>query len=259
MTKVSAIARLVILELCRRKDFYVLFILTVLITLLLGSINFFNDNQVVRYLKEVCLLLVWVSALVMAITTAARQLPAEIENRTIYPLLAKPLTRAQLVVGKFVGCWLASGLVLVVFYLFFALISASREKQLPWISYLQALWMHWQLLGILGALTLLGSVLFTTPAANATILFVLTGGILLLGQHLFKIALRQTEPWRTALEAIYFTMPHLEFFDLRPLIIHNWPARDWAVIGLATFYGWLYTAAFLWAACLAFRRKPLKP
>ena len=58
MNAVWAIATVVIKELYRRKDFYVLFILTALITLLMGSMNFFGDDQLVRYLKEICLLLI---------------------------------------------------------------------------------------------------------------------------------------------------------------------------------------------------------
>ena len=57
----------------------------------------------------------------MAVGTTARQIPAERENRTIFPLLAKPVTRAQVVAGKFLGCWLACGMALVVFYLFLRL------------------------------------------------------------------------------------------------------------------------------------------
>src|SRR5438477_6830605 len=104
---IQAIAGVVIRELYRRKDFYVLFVLTALITLVLGSVNFFNEDKIVRYLKEICLFLIWVSSLVIAITTAARQIPAERENRTLFPLLAKPLTRSQLLLGKFLGCWMA--------------------------------------------------------------------------------------------------------------------------------------------------------
>ena len=62
-----------------------------------------------RYLKDVCLLLIWISSLVIAITTTARQIPAERESRTIFPLLAKPVRRGELIVGKFLGCWLACG------------------------------------------------------------------------------------------------------------------------------------------------------
>ena len=62
-----AIAKVVLLEMIRRKDFYVLFVLTALITLALGSATFFNDTSIVRYLKEVVLLLIWVASLVIAV------------------------------------------------------------------------------------------------------------------------------------------------------------------------------------------------
>ena len=61
-----AIAGVVVLEIYRRKDFYVLFFLTALITLLMGSVNFFNQDKIVRYLKEICLFLIWISSLVIA-------------------------------------------------------------------------------------------------------------------------------------------------------------------------------------------------
>ena len=115
MNKIIAVASVVIKELYRRKDFYVLFILTVLITLVMWSARFFNDDAIIRALKEICLMLIWISALVIAITTAARQIPFERESRTIFPLLAKPVARWQVMVGKFLGCWLACGMALIVF------------------------------------------------------------------------------------------------------------------------------------------------
>src|SRR5829696_4243927 len=60
-----AIAGLVVKELFRRKDFYVLFILTALITLILGSVNFFNEEGIVRYVKEICLFLILIASLVI--------------------------------------------------------------------------------------------------------------------------------------------------------------------------------------------------
>ncbi len=74
---VFAIAGVVIKEMYRRKDFYVLLALIVVITLMLASVGIFNDDRIVRYLKDGCLLLIWLSSLVIAITTAARQIPAE--------------------------------------------------------------------------------------------------------------------------------------------------------------------------------------
>jgi ABC-type transport system involved in multi-copper enzyme maturation permease subunit len=181
MKNIFAVAGIVIKELYRRKDFYVLFILTVLVCLIMGSVNIFNDKHVVRYLKEMCLLLIWVSSLVIAITTTARQIPAEREQRTLLPLLAKPLTRTQLIFGKFLGCWLACGLVLICFYIFFGALAASREHAWPLLNYVQAAFLHWIALGVVVAFALLGSLVFAAPSSNSTICFVIVATILTLG------------------------------------------------------------------------------
>ena len=123
MNTIWALAGVVIKELYRRKDFYVLFVLTAVITVAAGSAQFFHDPNIVGYVKDLCILLIWISALLITIATAARQIPAERESRTIFPLLAKPVTRGQVILGKFLGCWLASGAALAVFYLFFAVVT----------------------------------------------------------------------------------------------------------------------------------------
>ena len=257
LRNIQAIAGLVIKELYRRKDFYVIFILTALITLALGSVNFFGEESTARYLKEICLLLIWIAGLVIAITTTARQIPAEREQRTVFPLLAKPVTRHHLVLGKFLGCWLACGLALLVFYVFFGVISGAREHQWPVGAYFQAMTLHWFMLGVVIAMTLLGSIVFAAPSSTNTITLLVTVGILLLGRHLNKLALQLSEPSQTIVYAIYFAIPHLELFDVRDLIIHNWGTISWLVWLEALSYAMVYAAIFLMAACLLFRRKAL--
>lgn len=257
MNVISALAGVVIKELYRRKDFYVLFVLTAVITLLMASVNFFQDVKVVRYLKDICLLLIWISALVIAIGTTARQIPAERENRTIFPLLAKPVTRWQVVLGKFAGCWLACGMALFVFYLFFAVVSGSRESQWPVQQYLQAFWMQWAMLAVVVSMALLGSVVFAAPSSNATICFITVFGILLLGSHLNSVAVQQTEPVRSIVYLIYFVIPHLEWFDIRDLVVNSQPVIAWTDCALATLYAAIYTLMFLVASWAVFRRKGL--
>lgn len=252
---VQAIAGVVIRELYRRKDFYVLFVLTALITLVMGSINFFNEDKIVRYLKEICLFLIWVSSLVIAITTAARQIPAERENRTLFPLLAKPVTRNHVVLGKFFGCWYASGLCLFVFYLFFAIISGAREHAWPILTYFQSFTLHWFMLGVVTALALLGSIVFAAPSSNNTITFVVVVTILLLARHLNTMALSLHEPSQTLVYAFYFAIPHFEFFDLRERIVHNLSTVPWLVWLGALGYAAVYAAVFLSATCYLFRKK----
>ena len=258
MNKIFAVSGVVIKELYRRKDFYVLFILTIIICLIMGSINIFNDKQIIRYLKELCLLMIWVSSLIIAITTTARQIPAEREQRTLLPLLAKPLSRTQLIVGKFLGCWIVCGLALICFYAFFGVLAASREHQWPLLNYFQAAFLHWIALGVVIALSLLGSLVFAAPSSNSTICFALVAAIMCLGRYLDQIALSLHEPGRSIVYVIYFAIPHLEIpFDMRNLIIHDWPLIDWSFVWLGSLYLLAYIAVFLVAACLIFRRKAI--
>lgn len=252
-----ALAGVVLKELYRRKDFYVLFILTVLLTLVLGSINFFNEQNIARYVKEFCLLLIWIASLVIAVTTTARQIPAERELRTIFPLLAKPVSRGDLIFGKFLGCWFASGFVLFVFYIFFAVMTGAREHHLDVAAYMQALWLHWMMLGIVVGMVLLGSIVFAAPSSNSTISFIVILGILLLGRHLNKVALGLAEPTGSILYVIYYIMPHLEFYDLRELIVHNIGSIPWWAVGVSTVYAIIYATLFQLLAWMTFRRKAL--
>lgn len=257
MNTIFALAGVVIKELYRRKDFYVLFVLTAVMTLAAGSVRFFDDPNIARYIKDLCLFMIWVSALFISIATTARQIPAERESRTIFPLLAKPVTRGQVIAGKFLGCWLASGIVLVVFYFFFGVITGAREQIWPVLDYLQALLLQWAMLGIVTAMVLLGSLLFSAPSVNITICFIVVAGILFLGQHLNTVAMHNTEPLRSIIYAVYFLIPHLELFDLRERLVNDWGLVNWLDCGLAGLYAAAYTVLFLLLTWLGFRRKSL--
>jgi hypothetical protein len=79
----------------------------------------------------------------------------------------------------------------------------------------------------------------------------------MVGRHLNKVSLQMSEPLRTITQSIYFAIPHLEFFDVRDLIIHNWPPIQWLVCLKASAYAIVYAAVFLVASCFLFRRKAL--
>ena len=47
--------------------------------------------------------------------------------------------------------------------------------------------------------------------------------------------------------AIYYLIPHLEWYDVRDFIIHDWGRIDWLACGGATIYGLLYSGFLLGA------------
>ncbi|MBL6766020.1 MAG: ABC transporter permease [Verrucomicrobiae bacterium] len=257
MSKIWAIARVALLEMLRRKHAYVVLLIAGVLTALAASINLFNDERIVRYLREVSLALIWIGSLVLAVASIARQLPNEGANRTIQPLLAKPLGRGQLLVGKFLGSWLANGAVLLLLYSLFLGANLWKGEHLSALGCTQAILLHWLLLALVISATLLGSLVFTAPSSNAVIVLTCTAGLLFLAQHLNKVALRMEEPARSLLYAVYHIVPHLEWYDARLLLIHNWPPIPATAILIAVGYATLYSGAFLLAAKLIFQRRPL--
>ena len=258
MSAVQAIVIVVLKEMIRRKDFYVLFVITALITLVMGSVNIFQDTSIAGYLKELALLLIWICSLVIAITTTARQLYAEKENRTIFPLLAKPVSRAQLLLGKFLGCWLACGFALVLFYFFLGLVAASREHSLEVGSYLTALLLHWGALAVVVGMALLGSIVFAAPSSNGTICLVVALGILSLGPHLNKVAVRAEGITGQILYAIYYLIPRLDWaFSVREFLVFHHPMPSPLVLVQALLFYGAYAAMLVLAAWLVFRRRAL--
>ncbi len=258
LNNIFALAGVSMREMYRRKDFYVVLILTVILTLAMGSMNFFNEPGVAGYIKEICLLLIWIFALVIAITASARQIPSEIESGTIFPLLAKPVTRTEVLVGKALGCWIATGVALLLFYLIFGLLAASWEHSLDFSLNIQSYFAHWVMLGIVISMAFLGSVIFAAPSSNTTICLVVVVAIMVLGRHLNNLSLNMSEPLRTIIQVIYFSIPHIELFDFRKLLVHNYPAVAWDKFFLLLIYGIAYSLIFTLIACLVFNRKRLR-
>jgi len=64
-------------------------------------------------------------------------------------------------------------------------------------------------------------------------------------------------PSQTIVYAVYMAIPHLEFFDVRDLVVHSGELIAWWAWGVATLYALAYSSFFLFLAWLMFRRKAL--
>lgn len=256
LRKIGAVASVSILEMLRRRDMYVALILSLVIIIPLSSVNLFGVEGVVRYVREVTLLLIWICSIVIAVSNTARQIPGELQRRTILPLLAKPIRRGEFVVGKFVGSTLATTIAVLLFYACYIILVGTKSGVWPNVTTLQAIILHLLFIGLVCALTLCGSLIFTT-SANVTICALTVIGMLLFGGRLSGLALQTPAPASYAIWLVHFIFPHFEFFDSRLRMIHEWGPHSWSVFLAATLYAALYTAALVAVAMVIFRRKRL--
>ncbi len=254
LRQLGALACLSVRELYRRKDMIVVFVLASVILLPLTFFTPFGVTGAGRYMNELALLLVWLFSIVIGLGVSARLFPPEFESRTIYPMLAKPVGRGTVLLGKYGGALAASLLALAVFYLAYGLLIGVRQGAWFPLILLQAFVLHAGFLVIVTALGVLGSLLLT-PSANLTLCGLLTVGMLAFGQRLPALAAAQTVPGKWILYGIHWIGPHLEFFDLRQRLVHEWPSVGWGVCAAVSAYALCYAAVCLAFAGLIFRKK----
>ena len=257
MNPVFVIAGMVIKEIFRKKDFYVALILVVAILFYASQLNFYNTGKIVRYLEELGLMLIFLFSVILTVTLAARQYPVEIQSRTAYVLLAKPINRFQFIAGKFLGSLFAGWAAFIIFYVLFLGIVCVKSGSL--VSPVIAGQTGYLFLLCLMTVTAMTSAFsyFLTISANVTlsmVLYVLInsyGAVLKkASQHLFWLS-------RWIGEVFYYLLPHFEFFDLRQRFIHEWPPLSGGLLVFLTAYAFIFTGLFLVLGWLILRKRAI--
>src|ERR1700675_3805740 len=128
LARVFAITTNTLTELTRLKVFYVLLIFALL---LIGSSVFMarlTFQQEFQILKDVSLGAMSIFTSLLAIVATARLIPQDIEDRTVYTILAKPVPRFEYVLGRLAGVLLLLAISTLVMSAMFLVVLYAREQ-----------------------------------------------------------------------------------------------------------------------------------
>ncbi len=254
MRRIRTIAFIVWIEMLRRKEAYVLLILLGSLLFILVSLNIFGLGNVVGFVKDAGLLAAWLFGWILAINCASRQLPLEESRGTILPLLAKPITRWQLIIGKWLGAWMVVSTAVLSFYILTTLILFGYSGSFDLLTLSQALILHIVALGIIVAIAIALSTRMNFDAA-ATLAYVATAAMFVLVPRVPELAFH-ARGWRqTSLLILYGALPHFELFDMRQRVIHQYGTLPWHIFGLIIIYGFVLVSIILCIAWLGFHNK----
>ncbi|MGD1020783.1 MAG: hypothetical protein ABSA12_15835 [Verrucomicrobiia bacterium] len=126
--RVSVIAVNTLTEAVRQKVF-ILFLLIGLV--FIASAVFFAQftfGEQMKFIKDTSLGVISVISTLIAIVGTAQLLPSEVENRTIYTILAKPVRRFEFLLGKFCGSLLLLLLSMAAMCILFAAVLWIKEQ-----------------------------------------------------------------------------------------------------------------------------------
>lgn len=189
--RIWAIARLTVKTALRQRLVAAFLLLALVLgigALGLRSLNFGRSEA--AFLADCGFGVMAVIGSVLAIALTAQLVLAELENRTVYPLFAKPVTRAEFVLGKFLGltvllatfcALIAALLALVLGTLPSSAVSPQEVGRGPVVftDLASGAYRQWLKLSVLVALVLL-----VASYARTQLFVVMAGLVLLLAGHL---------------------------------------------------------------------------
>jgi len=265
---VARIAANVFKESVRDKVLYsiVLFAMIVIAaSLLLGQLT---AGQEVKIIKDLGLSAISLFGHFIAIFIGIGLVSKEVERRSIYALLAKPMSRTELLIGKFAG--LLSTLTVNVSVMTAALVAVLAvyaaltppELAEAWEApatdpmIVVAAFLILAELAIVTAIAIFFST-FTSPVLAAAF----TVGLVIAGH--FGADLKNFEevvesaPVAWAARGLYYALPNLAPFDVKSQVVHGQPIAV-SYVALTVGYGVLYVSALLTMAALFFSRRDFK-
>jgi ABC-type transport system involved in multi-copper enzyme maturation permease subunit len=254
MTALLALAGNTVRELTRNKLLYLIAVFSVL--LILGSIFLMEISlgQWDRIVKDVSLGVIQLSGAAVAILIGVNLIASEIDRRTVYITLAKPVSRAQFILGKYLGlCAIMLFLVAVMGGLLCLLLLIIKVP--PTLSTFGALLLIYVELCILAAFSMAFSS-FTTQTLGV----MFAGSVFVIGHmtedlRVFALRLHGAEAW--LIQGLSYALPNLDALNIKTQAANNLPIEPKFLLTSAA-YGLCYAPLALIVATVIFSRRDFK-
>lgn len=268
MRTIAIVAGAVFKESVRDRVPYSMVAFAVLLIAASYLISQLTAGQDMKIIKDLGLAAISWFGLLIAVFIGIGLVSKEVERKSIFALLAKPLGRGQFVLGKYAG--LAMTLVVnlsvmtLAFYavLFYLDMVASPAARAAWPAPALDPRLSLAVVLIVAELLLVTAVaLFFSTFSSPLLSAMFTFGLWVAGH--FNADLRNFEsvldvaPVVLLARAAYYLLPNLAPFNIRAEVVHGVPVTAAHVV-LTLAYAAVYIALLLVAAIVIFRRKDFK-
>lgn len=267
-TPVPRIAVNVFKESVRDKVLYNLVFFAILLIAASYLIGQLTAGQDIKIIKDLGLAATSIFGLFIAVFIGIGLVSKEVERRSIYSVLTKPIRRGEFIVGKYLGLVLTLmvnvGVMTVALYAVLGYMAWMAGGWMipgwdrPAVDLLlsMAIVLIFCQLMIVTAVALFFST-FSTPMLSAA----LTVGLYVVGH--FNADLRNFEnvidskPAMYVARVLYYVLPNLAPLDVKAEVVHG-QAIPWTYMFLSFGYTLVYVTALVLAAVLIFSRRDFK-
>jgi ABC-type transport system involved in multi-copper enzyme maturation permease subunit len=250
-----AIARQTVREAMRRRVMWIFLIIGVFLIALGPVFGFLSPKDSQTVLRSLGLAAILLAGLFITIVTCIYLIPVEIERRTIYTVLSKPVQRFEFVLGKFLGGFFTVFINIAAMGIVFLVMIYFQEKgHIPGEMIKGVILTFFQMM-LLAALTIFFST-FATPVVN----FFLSFGIFLVGNLSSvtdSLTTSTNKVARLVGSIVHYLLPNFGNFNIQNQLIH--PTQE--IVNEGVFirnniiYALIYSAVLLTLAILIFDRR----
>jgi len=222
----------------------------ILFTLFIGSLSLGESTRVIL---DFGVTAIYVLQLFVAIFIASSLMYREIEQKTFYLLLTKPIKRSEILLGKALGLTGTALLVTAISTLALFIILFFRNDTSYYLLILLSIFYSMLEMILLILISMLFSS-FTSPllAALGTIAMYFIGHAGAIFRYIFMTTTSTLAEFLS--RAAYYLLPNFEKFNLRnDIIAHIYPSPLHVLVTVA--YAATYAILLLFVSLLAFRKR----
>ncbi len=258
MTNVSILAWVTVREALRQKLAVNLLVFAVALVSASSLISSLTFGEQYRIIVDIGLSAMEVFGTLIAVFLGASLVAGDVERRTVYPVVAKPISRAKYVVGRYLGLVTTTTLNLLVMAAFFVAVLAI---------YLRGVGFVWDtpLLTTLAATALQFAMIaavavFFSTFSTATLSAIFTLALVVAGHlasDLVRYWSKQGAVSATLGKALYLVVPNLEALNFKEAMVYK-DALPPGPVAMALAYGILYSAGVVGLAAAVFTHRDLR-
>jgi ABC-type transport system involved in multi-copper enzyme maturation permease subunit len=261
MTQVFAIAGITLGEAIRRRVLLIILMVGLAFLIIAPGLNELTPRGGRQVLLDMTLGIIKITSAILAVTLTVYLLPNEVERRTIYTILSKPVQRYQFLLGKYLGSVGALSLMIAMMtvVLLIAFVLQQKTFEMQYIAPLvKAPIMLVFQMSLLAAVAMFST--FVTPVVN----FFLTGLVYIFGTLLnpfFEAVSGRggSEGLSIVAKISHYVFPNFQNLDISGGVAQQMEqqlrANETVYMLNGIIYSIVYTAILIVLAVMIFDRK----
>jgi ABC-type transport system involved in multi-copper enzyme maturation permease subunit len=247
------VTRQVMREAWRRRTLPVLAMFGCGIIVSSAFLSFFQLGVEIKFFKDVALTVIFLFGAMATLILVSPQLAGEIESRTIYNVLSKPVRRVEFVLGKFGGCIAAIALAIVPMVgilAFFIYVDHGGSV----LEAVKAGCFLWQSFVVLSAIAFALASFTSTVVCTSLTVLVLVVSYLKSAVTTYIALVSHSHVAAAVGQSLYYLLPNFENFNVRTAVVHN-TVVPWSYLLRTSVYATALVWFFLYIGVKVFEER----